>query len=79
MDYVLYQQLLYYVRPKTLIELGSFVGGSELWFTDTLKLLDIPCNVYSMDIDLSQLDEKVLRLKPNNLTFFEGSNCTIKG
>ena len=77
-DYVLYQQLLHYARPKTVIELGSFVGGSALWFTDTLKLLDIPCDMYSMDIDLSQLDKKVLQLKPNNLTFLEGNNCAIE-
>ena len=61
-----------------MIELGSFVGGSALWFTDTLKLLDIPCDMYSMDIDLSQLDKKVLQLKPNNLTFLEGNNCAIE-
>ena len=49
-------QLFSYVKPATVIELGTFVGGMAIWITDTLKLLDIPYQVYSMDVDLSQLD-----------------------
>ena len=40
-DYVLYHQLFYYQRPKTVIELGTCEGGSAIWFGDQLKLLGI--------------------------------------
>ena len=76
-DFVLYHQLFSYVKPATVIELGTFVGGMAIWITDTLKLLDIPCQVYSMDLDLSQLNEKVKRLKPDNLTFLNGDSFAI--
>lgn len=71
-DYVLYHQLLWYVRPHTLIELGTCEGGSAVWFADQLKLLNIPGHVYSMDIDSSLLSEAVKKLNPDNVTFLQG-------
>ena len=72
-DYVLYHQLFYYLRPKTVIELGTCEGGSAIWFGDQLKLLDIQGgHVYSMDIDPSLLGEGAKKLNPDNVTFLTG-------
>ena len=72
-DYVLYHQLFWYVKPKTIIELGTCEGGSAVWFGDQLKLLDIPDgHVYTMDIDPSLLGEGAKKLNPDNVTFLEG-------
>jgi cephalosporin hydroxylase len=38
-DLSLYTMLLWELRPKTIIELGSFQGGSALWFADQLSLV----------------------------------------
>ena len=70
-DLVLYEQLLWYVKPATLIELGSFCGVSALWFADHAKLMDFDCQIYSVDIDLSLLSDKVKKLQPNNLKFIQ--------
>ena len=72
-DYVLYHQLFYYLRPKTVIELGTCEGGSAIWFGDQLQLLGIQGgHVYSMDIDPSLLGEGAKKLNPDNVTFLQG-------
>ncbi|AKT40589.1 CmcI family methyltransferase [Chondromyces crocatus] len=38
-DLHLYSLLLWELKPRTIIELGSFHGGSALWFADQLSLL----------------------------------------
>ena len=70
MEFALYPMLLYELQPKTVIELGTLTGGSAMWLADQLDLFGVEGQVYSVDIDLSQLDEKAkadLRLK-----FLEG-------
>ena len=68
----IYHQLFWYLRPRTVIEVGVAGGGSSVWFADQLKLLDIPGHVYSMDIDLLLIEENVKKLNPNNVTFLQG-------
>lgn len=53
-----YPMLLKELQPQTIIELGALSGGSAVWFTDLLELFKIPGTVYSVDVDLSLLDEK---------------------
>ena len=72
-DYVLYHQLFWYVKPKTIIELGTCSGGSAIWFGDQLKLLEIPDgHVYTMDLDSSLLGERVKSLNSDNVSFLQG-------
>ncbi|NEO39822.1 MAG: cephalosporin hydroxylase [Moorea sp. SIOASIH] len=52
-----YPMLIHELQPKTIIELGAFNGGSAIWLADHLELFGIKGRVYSMDIDLSLLDE----------------------
>ena len=74
----IYHQLFWYLRPRTVIELGVGRGGSSLWFADQLKLLDIPGHVYSMDIDLSLLEDNVKNLSPDNVTYLHGDCNAIE-
>lgn len=54
----LYPMLIYELQPQTIIELGSLTGGSAVWLADHLDLFGIKGQVYSVDIDLSQLNHK---------------------
>lgn len=77
-DQALYHQLFWYLRPATVIELGSFSGGSGLWIADTLNLMSLDCNVYSMDINLSFLEPQIKELQPSNLHFIQGDCHAIE-
>ena len=77
-DYVLYRQLFEIVKPKTVIELGTLSGGMAIWIADTLHLLGVKSNVYSMDIDPTNRSELVNKLKPENVTFLTGDSYQIE-
>ena len=77
-DFFIYHQLLSYVKPPTIIELGTNTGGMAVWFADTLKLLNVPGQIYSMDIDLSLVSPDVLKVKPDNVTYIEGDCFAIE-
>ncbi|MER5357243.1 CmcI family methyltransferase [Streptomyces sp. NPDC002785] len=42
------------VRPRTIVELGVYSGGSLVWFRDLTKLMGIDCEVIGIDRDLSR-------------------------
>jgi len=48
-DLALYPLLLDRARPRTLIEIGAFHGGSALWFVDQGRALGIDLRVVSID------------------------------
>ncbi len=78
LDFVLYHQLLDLVKPKTIIELGTLSGGMAIWMADTLGLLDIKSDIYSMDLDPSNRSELVNKFKPDNVTFLQGDAFEIE-
>src|SRR4029077_19738078 len=47
--------LLSELKPATVIELGSYLGGSAIWMADLLETMDVDCRVYSFDIDVSRI------------------------
>lgn len=49
-DLVLYTNLIWELRPRTIIELGSLQGGSGLWFADQLDALSPEGHVHSFDV-----------------------------
>jgi cephalosporin hydroxylase len=65
-----YPMLLHELQPKTIIELGALNGGSALWLADNLEIFGIHAEIYSVDIDISLLDEKA-KSKPN-IHFIQG-------
>ena len=78
LDTAVLSQLFWHVRPRTVIELGAFTGGSAIWMTDDLNNANIESNVFSVDIDLSLLHPSAKTIKPPNLTFIEGDTREIE-
>ena len=51
-DLAIYLQLLWDLKPATILEFGSNSGGSALWFADMLGVLGLrDSKVYSFDIE----------------------------
>ena len=51
-DLAIYPMLLERERPRTLIEIGSYMGGSALWFADQAALLGLGLKVLSIDLEV---------------------------
>ncbi|MES0174035.1 CmcI family methyltransferase [Mesorhizobium sp. M0006] len=50
-DLALYPRLIWEIQPRTIIELGSYQGGSGLWFADNMSVLcDNAGEVHSFDL-----------------------------
>jgi cephalosporin hydroxylase len=49
-DLALYPLLLWRLRPRTIVEIGSKAGGSGLYFGDLLTNFDIDGHVHSYDV-----------------------------
>src|SRR5215469_15196300 len=49
-DLAIYTKLIWDLRPKSLIEIGSNQGGGALWFADMLSISGLlPCPIVSID------------------------------
>ncbi|KAK3716937.1 hypothetical protein QZH41_004110 [Actinostola sp. cb2023] len=68
---VILQQLLWDIKPRTIIEFGANTGGSALYMADMMKMYGYNSHVYSMDINLELL-APLAREKRDDLTFIEG-------
>src|SRR4051812_31896794 len=51
-DLALYLLLLERAQPRSLIEIGSYMGGSAIWFADQAKLLGLDLKVFSIDLEV---------------------------
>ena len=65
-DLALYQQLLWKLKPRTIVEVGSAHGGSALWYADMLKSYSIDGHIYSVDIN------QVKGIENEDITFLKG-------
>lgn len=70
LDRVLYETLFFELQPRTIIELGAYTGASALWMSDVARTFGIDTHVYSVDIDLSLVDQAA-RQNPS-ITFLQG-------
>lgn len=70
-DFAVLPMLLYELKPATVIELGSGVGGSALWLSDTLAAYGLDCHVYSLDLRKPAVPVR-------NATFLEGDCFRIE-
>ncbi len=66
-DFALYPLLLWNVKPKTIIEIGSKDGGSALWFGDMAMNFGLDMHIYSIDI------VQVSKVSHPRVTFMEGN------
>jgi cephalosporin hydroxylase len=65
-DLALYTLLLDHAKPRTLIEIGSFRGGSAVWFSDQGRALGLELSVVSVDREAPE------NVGAPNITFLEG-------
>ena len=65
-DWALYPLVLWEIRPKTIIEIGSNRGGSALWFADTMRSFELPVHIHSIDVNL------VTDVRDPDVTFHRG-------
>ncbi|BCB88660.1 hypothetical protein Psuf_059730 [Phytohabitans suffuscus] len=65
-----YHNLLWELRPRTIVELGVYSGGSLVWFRDLTKLMGVDCRVVGVDRDLSRC--QIPSGEMSNITLHEG-------
>lgn len=66
-DVILYLQLLDRLRPATIIEIGTFKGGSALWFADMMTARGMSTRIVSIDIDPKP------KVTDDRITFLRGN------
>jgi len=62
-EMMIYQSIMNDLKPRTIIEMGSYHGGSAVWFADIMKAMDLECHVYTVEI-LDHLIKPVARTHP---------------
>ena len=77
-DILIYQQMFWHLKPRAIIELGTFTGAAALWMGDCVNLYGIDCHVYSVDVDQSLIPEQIWKMKPENVTFLKGDCNSIQ-
>ena len=74
MSLSVYMMMLQEINPSTIIEFGTYDGGSALWMSDMMKSLDHACDIHTFDIDAEKVN-----LPPNSgVTFHQLDNHKIK-
>ncbi|MEX6776302.1 class I SAM-dependent methyltransferase [Limnospira fusiformis] len=71
-DLAIYPVLIWNLKPRTIIEIGSKSGGSGLWFGDLQNNFGIDGHVYSVDI------VKVTKYSHSRVTFLEGDGQNLQ-
>ncbi len=71
-DFALYPLLIWNLKPKTIIEIGSKNGGSALWFGDLINNFNLECHVFSIDI------VQVKEVTHERVTFMEGNGRKLE-
>ena len=72
-DHALYPMLIWELKPRTIIEIGSKEGGSALWMGDLCDAFGLDCQIHSIDI------VKVATVKHRRVTFHEGDGRNLGG
>jgi cephalosporin hydroxylase len=71
-EMVLYPDLFWRTNPQTIIEIGSFSGGSALWYADIMQALGLSCRIISIDIKPPRLADI-----PSNVEFLSGDVANL--
>jgi cephalosporin hydroxylase len=59
-DISIYQELIQELKPCTIIEFGSGLGASSLFFSDVCKMFDLKAKVFTLDMNKDSLNPQVL-------------------
>ncbi|MDB5049658.1 MAG: hypothetical protein JWO30_2729 [Fibrobacteres bacterium] len=73
-DLLVYQMLLFLIRPTLIIEIGACRGGSALWFADTLRLMGGDRRVHTYDVVAEGAPDI---LKDPMITYHLGGHATF--
>ena len=46
----IYMMMIQELKPKTILEFGTYDGGSSLWMEDNIKSLKFNCDIHTFDI-----------------------------
>ena len=46
----IYMMMIQDIKPKTILEFGTYDGGSALWMEDIMKSLSLDCKIHTFDI-----------------------------
>jgi cephalosporin hydroxylase len=49
-DLAIYPRLLWDIKPRTILEIGSYYGGSALWMADLMRGYGVQTKIYSVDV-----------------------------
>src|SRR6202022_329657 len=71
-DLALYQLLIWELKPRMIIEVGSGSGASALWFSDLLERFGVRARILSIDIRPPNLPDRA-----NNIRFIEGDGRNL--
>tara|TARA_B100000945_G_scaffold184640_1_gene148035 strand:- start:118 stop:774 length:657 start_codon:yes stop_codon:yes gene_type:complete len=47
----IYMMMIQDIKPKTILEFGTYDGGSALWMEDIMKTLSLDCKIHTFDIN----------------------------
>ena len=70
-DLSLYTQLIERLRPRTIIEIGTFQGGSAIWFADMLSIQGIEGRVVTVDLQSPTLEDRRITALAGSATALE--------
>ena len=79
----IYMMMLQELKPKTILEFGTYDGGSALWMEDIIKSLKLECDIYTFDINIERVklpeDSKIksYQLDNNQIKDFINSNIEL--
>ena len=65
-DLALYMMLMSRERPRTIVEIGSYQGGSAIWLAAQARALNLQAHIYSLDLDA------VTGVSDDDITFLGG-------
>jgi cephalosporin hydroxylase len=69
-----YQQIFQEVKPKTILEIGTYQGGSALWMNDMLNALEIQSKIYTFDKENDNINIDCNNIIPMTLDVYNIKN-----
>jgi len=76
-DLVVYEEILWEVKPDIVIEIGSAQGGFTLWLTDRMKLINSGAKVINIDL-LDNSNKNLNEMEYDNIFCLVG-DCNSGG
>lgn len=64
-DMAIYMKLIWDLKPKTILEVGSKHGGSAVLFADLAQTYGLDAHVYSIDLEMPPIED-------DRITFLQG-------